>query len=111
PASSTSSRSTSAFRTMCGAGFKNVRLGAGWRRSADRTGLRANCLQTGNFTGNFAELGSNDAGVTQEIPEPQALLSGFPTEIIREISNDIRDFNGLNRESAIEEQRSSASAA
>jgi hypothetical protein len=29
----------------------------GWRRSADRAGLRANSLLTGNFTGNFAILG------------------------------------------------------
>jgi hypothetical protein len=29
----------------------------GWRRSADRTRLQMNSLQTGNFTGNFAIFG------------------------------------------------------
>jgi pimeloyl-ACP methyl ester carboxylesterase len=32
----------------------------GWRRSADRTRLRANSLLTGNFTGNFVILRSSD---------------------------------------------------
>src|SRR6476660_3166624 len=41
---------------------------AGWRRSADRTRLQANCLLTGNFTGNFAILGLLGPISRQEVP-------------------------------------------
>ena len=38
---------------------------AGWRRSNDRTGLQPNSLQTGNFSGNFAEFGPQEASALQ----------------------------------------------
>jgi hypothetical protein len=57
----------------------------GWRRSADRTGLQANSLLTGNFTGNFAILGPRDALLEPEVVVLQALLGQFPTQINREI--------------------------
>src|SRR5712664_296529 len=41
---------------------------AGWRRSADRTGLQANSLLTGNFTGNFAIQGLESRFCRQEVP-------------------------------------------
>jgi hypothetical protein len=57
---------------------------AGWRRSADRTGLQANSLVSGNFTGNFAILGLRDTILYQETATLQPLLEQFPTQIIRE---------------------------
>ena len=53
----------------------------GWRCSADRTGLRANSLQTGNFTGNFAKAGHNERSAGQKSQSCQAVLSHFPTRI------------------------------
>src|SRR5258708_21089072 len=60
------------------------RRAIGWRRSADRTRLHANSLLTGNFTGNFAISGLQDAVSTQEAAVPQPLLAQFPTRINRE---------------------------
>jgi len=51
----------------------------GWRRSADRTGLRKNSLVTGNFTGKFTILRLQEAVSEQEAAEPQRLLGQFPT--------------------------------
>jgi hypothetical protein len=55
-----------------------LNLLTGWRRSADRTRLRANSLLTGNFTGKFAILGRSEtifagkkrcaAGTSRAIP-------------------------------------------
>ena len=42
----------------------------GWRRSADRTGLYADSLLTGNFTGNSANLGR----LQPESPPEMAML-------------------------------------
>jgi hypothetical protein len=56
----------------------------GWRRSADRTRLRANSLVSGNFTGNFAILGLRDTITCQETAALQPLLEQFPTQIISE---------------------------
>ena len=53
----------------------------GWRRSADRTGLQANSLVSGNFTGNFAILGLRDTITCQETAALQPLLEQFPTQI------------------------------
>src|SRR5882672_5697461 len=39
----------------------------GWRRSADRTGLQANSLLTGNFTGNFAISGFRDVPLKPKV--------------------------------------------
>src|SRR5258705_1930439 len=47
----------------------------GWRRSADCTCLRANSLLTGNFSGNFAISGLQDALLKPEAAVPQRLLT------------------------------------
>jgi hypothetical protein len=65
---------------------------AGWRRSADRTCLHANSLLTGNFTGNSAISGLQDAVSTQEAAVPQPLLAQFPTRINRENISMNREF-------------------
>jgi hypothetical protein len=68
----------------------------GWRRSADRTGLQANSLVSGNFTGNFAILGLRDTIWYQETAALQPLLEQFPKQIIRENILRIREFlNGI----------------
>jgi hypothetical protein len=46
----------------------------GWLRSADRCGLHANSLLTGNFTGNFAILRVQDALSQEEVAVPQHLF-------------------------------------
>jgi hypothetical protein len=48
---------------------------AGWGGSADRTGLHANSLLTGNFTGNFAVLAPKEAIWEQEAAVPQSLFA------------------------------------
>jgi hypothetical protein len=45
----------------------------GWRRSADRTGLQANSLLTGNFTGKIAISGLPKTILEQEAAVPQRL--------------------------------------
>ena len=55
-----------------------------WRRSADRTYLRANSLLTENFTGNFAILKLRDSIWYQETAALQPLPEQFPTQINRE---------------------------
>ena len=57
---------------------------AGWRRSADRTGLHTNSLLIGNFTGNFAMIRPNTRYEQQEITVLQPLPEQFPTEPIKE---------------------------
>jgi hypothetical protein len=43
----------------------------GWRRSADRTGLQPNSLQTGNFTGKITISGLKATMLEQETALPQ----------------------------------------
>jgi hypothetical protein len=45
-----------------------------WRRSDDRTRLQRTSLQTGNFTGNFAEISHSQTSVARETPELQRLF-------------------------------------
>jgi hypothetical protein len=54
---------------------------AGWRRSADRTRLRFDSLQTGNFTGNFAISGLANTVSVLEIAVSQRIFTKFPTQI------------------------------
>jgi hypothetical protein len=44
----------------------------------------ANSLQIGNFTGNFAESGDEEALFSKETPALQPFLSKFPTQRNRE---------------------------
>jgi hypothetical protein len=60
-------------------------------------------LLTGNFTGNFAKSSLKETFAMQETLLPQRFLARFPTEIIREIIFNNRDFGALNRENPIEE--------
>jgi len=57
---------------------------AGWRRSGIRTGLHANSLLTGNFTGNSSISGLLGLISSQETPVPQPLLQQFPKRMNRE---------------------------
>ena len=50
----------------------------GWRRSADRTGLHANSLQTGNITGNFAISGLQGAAIEAGDDCAAATFGRFP---------------------------------
>jgi hypothetical protein len=50
----------------------------GWGGSADRTGLLANSLQTGNFTGNFALIALRQSTRDQETAVSQTLTVQFP---------------------------------
>jgi hypothetical protein len=70
----------------------------GWRRSGDRTGLQANSLVSGNFTGNFSILGLRDTIWSQETAVPQPFLEQFPTQINRENISTKREFSAGNRE-------------
>jgi len=65
---------------------------AGWRRSADRTCLRANSLQTGNFTGKITNLGRQAEVLEQETAVPHGLFYGFPKQTIREVFPKNREF-------------------
>ena len=47
---------------------------AGWRRSADRTRLRPNSLQTGNFSGNLRNLELRGQPISTENTVIAALL-------------------------------------
>jgi hypothetical protein len=57
---------------------------AGWRRSAYRTSLKANSLQTGNLSGKIAGLPPKPPVSKQETLVPQRLLEQFPSQINRE---------------------------
>jgi len=72
--------------------WTNARL-LGWRRSADRTGLQANSLLTGNFTGKFAISGLRDAPLKPKVAVLQRLLGQFPTGVNRE--NILKNREGL----------------
>jgi hypothetical protein len=64
----------------------------GWRCSADRTRLRLNSLQTGNFTGKITVSGLKAAISKQETAVPQGLFAKFPKQTIREIFLTNREF-------------------
>jgi hypothetical protein len=64
----------------------------GWRRSADRTGLQPNSLQTGNFTGKTTISGLKATMLEQETAVPQGLFSEFPKQTIREIFPKNKEF-------------------
>jgi hypothetical protein len=66
---------------------------AGWRRSAHRTRLHLNSLQTGNLTGKITVSGLKAAIWERETAVPQGLFSRFPTQTNREITSGIREFN------------------
>src|SRR5260370_10288955 len=70
----------------------------GWRRSADRARLRTNSLQTGNFAGNFAISGRQDALLKPEAAVPQRLLTQFPTQTNRENTLKNSEFSSENRQ-------------
>ena len=70
----------------------------GWRRSVDRTCLRADSLLTGNFTGNFAILGLPEPISASEISVLQPLIEEFPTQVNREHISRNREFICENRE-------------
>jgi hypothetical protein len=65
---------------------------SGWRRSADRAGLPANSLQTGNFSGKIVNLGRRAEDLEHETAVQQGLFSKFPKQAIREIFPASRDF-------------------
>jgi hypothetical protein len=70
----------------------------GWRRSADRTRLRANSLLSGNLTGNFQVLADFGEFLSPEVPVPQGLLDKFPMPVNREFYSKNREFKSVNRE-------------
>jgi hypothetical protein len=70
----------------------------GWRRSADRTRLRANSLLTGNFTGKNAISGFFGPIAWQKVAVPHQFFAQFPTQINRETISKNREFLGRNRE-------------
>jgi hypothetical protein len=70
----------------------------GWRRSADRTRLRANSLLTGNFTGKNAISGFFGPIAWQKVAVPHQFFAQFPTQINRETISKNREFLGRNKE-------------
>jgi hypothetical protein len=64
----------------------------GWRRSANRTRLQPNSLQTGNFTGKITISGLMATMLEQQAAVPQGLFSEFPKQTIREIFPKNREF-------------------
>src|SRR5438132_832361 len=60
------------------------RRNPGWRRSADRAGLHANSLLTGNFTGKNAISGFLGPISWQKVAVPHRFFAQFPTQINRE---------------------------
>jgi hypothetical protein len=70
----------------------------GWRRSAHRTRLYLNSLQTGNFTGKITISGLKATISKQETTVPQRLFKKFPKPTIRELFQTIREFRPDNRD-------------
>jgi hypothetical protein len=70
----------------------------GWRRSADRTRLRANSLLTGNFTGKIAIPRLLQPIPEQETAVLQSLFAQFPKQLNRENIAGNRQFLSANRE-------------
>ena len=64
--------------------FKGGRR-AGWRRSADRTRLRTNSLQTGNFAGKMANLAAGRHAFWSKTAALQGLPAQFPTPTNRDL--------------------------
>jgi len=54
----------------------------GWRRSANRTRLRANSLQTGNFTGKFAVSEISNTVVYRKT----AVLQSLPDKFMQKLT-------------------------
>src|SRR5258708_2259887 len=73
----------------------------GWRRSADRTRLRANSLLTGNFTGNLGVLGRFIPIRSLETTALQQLLAQFPALTNREFYLRNREFDSGNRDRCV----------
>jgi hypothetical protein len=65
----------------------------GWRRSADRTCLQANSLQTGNFTGKYAILRFLERFSQPESAALQGLFVKFPKQVNRENFSKNRERN------------------
>jgi hypothetical protein len=67
-------------------------ISTGWRRSAHRTGLRPNSLQTGNFTGKITISYLKTTMLEQETAVPQGLFGKFPKQTNRELSSKNTEF-------------------
>jgi hypothetical protein len=78
---------------------------SGWRRSADRAGLQANSLVSGNFTGNFAILVSQKPISLHETAVLQRLLVQFPTRLIRENNFKNKEFSKTYQGPTVQESR------
>jgi hypothetical protein len=78
---------------------------AGWRRSADRTCLHANSLQTGNLTGKSVILGAKRHLRTRKISAVQRLNGHFSASVNRENLSMIRECSPHNREDANTDHR------
>ena len=61
-------------------------LSAGWRRSANRTRLQPDSLQTGNFTGKLAILEAWRQALLPKTAAMQRILGRFPTPTNREMT-------------------------
>jgi hypothetical protein len=70
----------------------------GWRCSADRTGLPANSLLTGNLTGKIAISEGQGLVLVQEATVLQRFYIHFPARLNREIFLGIREISSRNRE-------------
>jgi len=71
--------------------WSNARM-SGWRRSAHRTRLYLNSLQTGNFTGKITISGLKATISKQETTVPQRFFKKFPKQTIRELFQTNREF-------------------
>jgi hypothetical protein len=70
----------------------------GWRRSADRSCLYANSLQTGNFTGKIGNFGIPDRISVQQMAVLQGAFRKFPAQINRENICNNREYFHVNRQ-------------
>jgi hypothetical protein len=77
----------------------------GWRRSADRAGLHAISLLSGNLTGNFAIFGHLEMVMEQKTAALQPLIEQFPMPINRDFISRNRDFSAWNRESYLQNRK------
>src|SRR6185437_2877886 len=57
-----------------------------------------NSLLTGNFTGNFAEVGPRSPLLSANFPEPQAQLMKFPKRKNRENKSGNREFSSWDQD-------------
>jgi hypothetical protein len=72
-------------------------ISTSWCRSDGRTWLPPNCLQTGNFSGNFTKSKPKRFSSLLEKPEPLPLPSEFPAENNRERILGNRHFSVSSR--------------